>query len=667
MSCLQEGLHIAEQLGAGEEEARIRHRLGLALWQQDQLEPARHQLDTAAHLLERLRRLGRGSAESRLALYDLQTAAFHSLQRLLVLLGRDSEALVVAERSRTRAFLDLVRERNSGAVQTRAGHKVEESAPRSVTEIEKIVNRQKASVLYYSLAADYLYCWLIVPTRGIVKFHQTCLLEEGQQEQEETASLLDSAISSLRESLGVDAASIAPDSEEEESSGAWSHHLEELGDRLNADGDRTGFLRMVNRSSRLNASSYSLSSLFSVGSLGGSTVSGAASRAGSTRSRGRPGWQGPRAMQELYSLLVEPMEDELPEGLPSELMLVLEGDLYLIPFPVLRPARSSDFLCERFSLVVAPSLTASRPRHNRPSQQNQETRRLVVGNPKIPSTVTEHWGWGDIPHSEQEAAIVSEILQTRALVGQEATKETLLSELEGAESVHLSVHVSWKLSALVVSPAEFMDSRSRPGSQAGNPRRYSIHSDTIHEEEDVRSEATTIELPALSEFLLTAADLLSLRLSAKLVVISSCHTRDRHGCATSDGVIALSRALLAAGAQCVMVSLWPVPDTAVKLIMKAFYSSLLQGSRVSRALAEAMTAVQTTKYFQHPANWAGFVLIGQDVKLSNKVAMMGQALREIISAPDRCRDALRVTLHLVSSKAPSAWPPLACLLPAIAC
>ena len=58
--------------------------------------------------------------------------------------------------------------------------------------------------------------------------------------------------------------------------------------------------------------------------------------------------------------------------------------------------------------------------------------------------------------------------------------------------------------------------------------------------------------------------------------------------------------------------------------MKALYSSLLQGARVSRALADAMTTVQTTKQFQHPANWAGFILIGSDVKLSNKVAMMGQ-------------------------------------------
>jgi hypothetical protein len=113
-------------------------------------------------------------------------------------------------------------------------------------------------------------------------------------------------------------------------------------------------------------------------------------------------------------------------------------------------------------------------------------------------------------------------------------------------------------------------------------------------------------------------------------------------------MIALTRALLAAGAQCVLVSLWPVPNTAVKVLMKSFYSSLLQGSRASRALSEAMTTVQSTKQLQHPANWAGFVLVGADVKLSNKVALMGQALRDILATPDICRDALRVTLHLVS-------------------
>lgn len=46
---------------------------------------------------------------------------------------------------------------------------------------------------------------------------------------------------------------------------------------------------------------------------------------------------------------------------------------------------------------------------------------------------------------------------------------------------------------------------------------------------------------------------------------------------------------------------------------------MFQGARVSRALSEAQQTVQTTKHFAHPANWAGFLLVGADVKLSNKV------------------------------------------------
>ena len=669
---LQQGLLIAEQMLRKEDEARIRHRLGLALWQSDDLPGARRQLETAARLFEVIRReLRGGSAEFKLGLYDLQTACYQALQRILVLLHLEHEALVVAERSRNRAFADL-RLEQVGGIGKPGGRKAataklagEITEPQTPAEIEKLVARQKASVLYYSLAAGYLYAWLIVPTRGIVKFHQRCLLEEEEQEQERPESekgghgaggpLLETYIRNVRESLGIDTDNGGGENnreeedEEEESqqqhlSGVWSNHLEELGDKLNLESDRTGFLRMVNRSSRLNASSYSLSSLFSVGSLGGVSNGGAlaTSRAGSTRSRrsaaGARSWQGPSSVQQLYQLLIEPMEDDLPEGGAgsSELLLVLEGELYLIPFPVLKGPNCAEYLCEKFSLLVVPSLThlKTRPQQlalNKKSATDEQLQpqRLVVGNPRIPSSVTDHWGWTDLPTAEQEANSVAEILQTRPGTGVQATKELLLAQLGQAESVHLACHVSWKLSALVVSPAEFppMESRSPGGNGGGNPRRYSIHSDTIHEEleEDHRSEATTMELPALSEFLLTAADLLKLKLTAKLVVISSCYTRNNSNrggyssAATADGLVSLSRALLAAGAQCVMVCLWPVPELAVRLVMKAFYSSLLQGSRVSRALAEAMTAVQTTKYFQHPANWAGFLLIGQDVRLTNKV------------------------------------------------
>lgn len=42
----------------------------------------------------------------------------------------------------------------------------------------------------------------------------------------------------------------------------------------------------------------------------------------------------------------------------------------------------------------------------------------------------------------------------------------------------------------------------------------------IAEEEDGNEVSTTAELPPLSEFLLSAADILSLKLSARLVVVS---------------------------------------------------------------------------------------------------------------------------------------------------
>ena len=36
-------------------------------------------------------------------------------------------------------------------------------SPQTIEQILEVVNRQKASVLYYSLAAGFLYAWLIIP------------------------------------------------------------------------------------------------------------------------------------------------------------------------------------------------------------------------------------------------------------------------------------------------------------------------------------------------------------------------------------------------------------------------------------------------------------------------------------------------------------------------
>ena len=51
--------------------------------------------------------------------------------------------------------------------------RLDDWTPNNESQLVSLVNRQKATVLYFSIADNNLYSWLVVPTRGIIKFHQT--------------------------------------------------------------------------------------------------------------------------------------------------------------------------------------------------------------------------------------------------------------------------------------------------------------------------------------------------------------------------------------------------------------------------------------------------------------------------------------------------------------
>lgn len=237
--------------------------------------------------------------------------------------------------------------------------------------------------------------------------------------------------------------------------------------------------------------------------------------------------------------------------------------------------------------------------------------------------------------------MVSDMLQAKALVSTNATKEGVLAELPSAECVHFAANLSWKQGAIVLSPGEMIEPQGKKRFGYGSQTQQ--QSDADEDSSDLPGNSGA-EIPPLSDFMLSAADVLSLKLNAKLIVLSSYHSLEP---ISGAGVAVLTGSWLSAGAGAILVSLWPVPETAAKILLRAFYSALLQGTRAARALAEAMQTVQHTKHFAHPANWAGFLLIGGNIRLSNKVALIGQALCELMRTPDKCRDALRVCLHLV--------------------
>lgn len=244
-------------------------------------------------------------------------------------------------------------------------------------------------------------------------------------------------------------------------------------------------------------------------------------------------------------------------------------------------------------------LLQSQSKKNSAVYSSSPSMAAVIGNPKLPSSVMDRWLWGPMPSAEEEAYAVSELLGCQPLVGSLATKERVMSALAQAECVHFATHISWKLAAVVLTP--------NAESVAATSKGCFGNSYTIPESLRVQDDASDVEslsdCPPLQEFLLTAADVLDLRLPVKLVVLGSY--QESSGKVTADGVVGLTRAFLAAGAQCVLVSLWPVPVAASKVFVQTFYSALLNGLKASAALGEAMRLVQANQQFSHPSNWAG--------------------------------------------------------------
>ncbi|KAJ0173048.1 hypothetical protein K1T71_011224 [Dendrolimus kikuchii] len=687
VSYLRQALAATEGLADADEEARVRHRLGFALWASGELEEAKEQLEAALTVLE-----SSSEKHRERKVQSLYTSTQHALQRVLVELGRHPEALVVAERGRCRS-LDTVAEKPAGTLnqanlelhaaqrsqEESNKERIEPWSPVNVEQVLEVVNKQKAPILYYSLAAGKLYAWLLQPHKGILRFHQVSLLEEADDSDN---SLPDISPDDLQPNCGQDKL--------KKCISEWSAWLK-AADRRNEedqwdpdDRPSTGLSRIVNRNHLLNSSNYSLSSLFSVGSVGGSVAGSVASLQGSTRSsahgprKKQPSWQGPPCLNSLYQMLLAPFEDLLPAscnnnhathgrrgcGGRRELVVVVEGALYTCPWGALRGTADAEPLCERYALLASPALRPlkhhrhmrAKPQHDHnatASNNSAETgmRCLVVGAPRVGGSK-----WTGVHAQLKEAELVADMLRVTPLTDYQASKEAVLAQLSQAECVHFATHICWKTPAIVLSPGEVVDSQAK---RLLNTSVGSGVADTSTENEEENAELppSNEELPPTSEFMLTASEIMNLKITARLVVISCApssaalqgSSEESEDVSTAgEGVSKLCRALLAAGAQSILLTLWPAPqDTATKILYRALYSALLQGSRVAKALGDAMQTVRHTKHFAHPLHWCGVSVVGGNVRLSNKVALMGQALCELLAAPDKCRDALRVCLHLV--------------------
>jgi CHAT domain-containing protein len=118
--------------------------------------------------------------------------------------------------------------------------------------------------------------------------------------------------------------------------------------------------------------------------------------------------------------------------------------------------------------------------------------------------------------------------------------------------------------------------------------------------------------------LLTASEVMQLKLDAEWVVLSACNTA-AGGAEGAEAMSGLARAFFYAGARALLVSHWEVEsDAAVALTTKAL-AEFQADPRVGRAeaLRRSMLALASDKGNvgnAHPSVWAPFLLVGEGAR-----------------------------------------------------
>jgi CHAT domain-containing protein/tetratricopeptide (TPR) repeat protein len=327
------------------------------------------------------------------------------------------------------------------------------------------------------------------------------------------------------------------------------------------------------------------------------------------------------AAAELRRMVLDAVAQQLDH---KRLVIVADGNLQLVPFAVLPdPNNSAVNLIENHEIVTLPSASVLALQRRELANRKPAPRSVAVVadpvfdsddervssvkkvKPKQLATIQPLAGQsssgakGDTnfqsalrdvgldpnalhrlyKSSEEAAEIFKVVGEAFPAIGFDASRQIVMSgKLGQYQNVHFATHGIMdlehpELSGIVLSR---FDEKGRP--QDGYLRLYEIY---------------------------------SLNLPAELVVLSACQTGSGKQI-KGEGLMALTRGFMYAGAARVVATLWKVDDAATAELMGLFYREMfINKKRPAAALRDAQISLSKEKRWSSPYYWAGFVLQGE--------------------------------------------------------
>ncbi len=338
---------------------------------------------------------------------------------------------------------------------------------------------------------------------------------------------------------------------------------------------------------------------------------------------------------QLYSVLFLPIESQL-EG-KGKLIIIPDGALHSLPFDALISPIADEssienfsqlpYLLQRFQVRYHYSATLIGQSHfkkqmelrskiqdgflgvapvkfgKKVSESNGYILKSQGGERKITlkSEANEAEALVDLEATETEVKKVYELFEKQqkeaiALFYDMASKEQLLEYIEGYKHILLSTHgftdkENASLSGLNLYVEEQGEMTDFPSSLRDFGAGWNKPSNGENENGK-----------------LYISDVMNLQLKAELVVLSSCESgvgKLQQG----EGMMALHRAFLYAGAQNIVYSLFKVPQDSTSELIQTFFRYALEGNGYPDALRKAKLELVKNESME-PIDWAGFALIG---------------------------------------------------------